>query len=106
MKKTIALTAATFFFLLLQASAVPSFAAEWELWPKGRGVDTETTPKPETPEAEAAAKAGKDGGKATSGGISAGTIGWTVGIIAGVAAIAIAAGSGGGGGGSSTTVQH
>jgi hypothetical protein len=109
MKKTIALTAATFFFLLLQVSAIPTFAAEWELWPKGRGVEPGATPKPETPEtpeAAAAEKAGKEGGKATSGGISAGTIGWTVGIIAGVAAIAIAAGSGGGGNGSSTAVQH
>jgi hypothetical protein len=57
MKKSIALTAAAFFFLLLQASAVPSFAAEWELWPKGRG---ET---PANGETDAAGKAGEKAGK-------------------------------------------
>jgi hypothetical protein len=100
MQKTIALIAAAFFFLFLQASAVPSFAAEWELWPKGRGEATENG------EAEAAGKAGEKGGKKVSGGISAGTIGWTVGIIAGIAAIAVAAGGGGGGGSTSTPVHH
>jgi hypothetical protein len=100
MKKTIALTAAASFFLLMLASAVPSFAAEWELWPKGRGETNATG------ETDAAGKAGEKAGKKVSGGISAGTIGWTVGIIAGVAAIAIAAGGGGGGDSTSTTVQH
>lgn len=100
-----------------QGSVMSAFAAEWELWPKGRGkatpagepVTKEAPPpsRPETPEGGAAAKAGEDSGKAVAAGATAGTVGKAALIAAGVLAVGIAAGSGGGGGGGgSTTTSH
>ncbi len=87
-----------------------AFAADWELWPRGRGKTapeaTPATPAPpvetaKPPEAAAAAKEGKEGGKAVAAGISSGTIGKAAAITAGLVAIGIAVGSGGG-----TTTDH
>jgi hypothetical protein len=86
-------------FLLLASmlgATVSTAAEDWETWPK--------KPADMTPEEEAAASAGAEGGKKTFGGISAGTIGWIAAIGGGILVIAIAAG--GGGGGSSTPPSH
>lgn len=110
----------TVLFFLAGTVAAPAIAraADWELWPKGRGTHPPEPVPPtdnaapkaavpasgtETPEMAAAAKAGESGGKAASAGISAGTIGKAAAIAAGVIAIGIAVGGGGGGGGGGTT---
>lgn len=105
------------FLTVAQAYAMPAFAAEWELWPKGRGkatpagepavTDAPPPAKPQTAEGGAAAKAGEDSGKAVAAGTTSGTVGKAALIAAGVLAIGIAAGSGGGGGGGgSATPSH
>lgn len=90
--------------LLVFASGpvVNANAADWELWPRGR----DEAPGTAKPEAAATEKAGEEGGKAVSAGVSAGTIGKAAAIVAGIVVIAVAAGSGGGGGGTSTTPAH
>ncbi len=99
LKHIVSIVTIALFLTVAQGAAMSAFAAEtWELWPKGRGEATESgAPAP-------AGKAGEEAGKKVSKGISAGTIGWTVAILAGVAVIAVAAG--GGGGSSSTPPNH
>jgi len=91
------------FLVVAQGAVMTVLAAEWELWPKGKGGASETG-KPTSPEAVAAAKEGEKAGSSVFEGVDAGTIGWAAAIGAGAIAIGIAAG--GGGGGSSTTAHH
>jgi hypothetical protein len=90
--------------LLVFALSVPvnANAADWELWPRGR----EEAPGTAKPHAAAVEKAGEEGGKAVSAGVSSGTIGKAAAIAAGLLVIGIAAGSGGGGGGTTATPAH
>jgi len=95
--KSLAVVLCVFLLLAPMLGATVSTAAEdWPTWPK--------KPAGMTPEEEAAARAGAEGGEKTYWGFSAGTIGWTAAILAGAIAIGIAAG--GGGGGSSTPPSH
>ena len=122
MRRILSVGLIAFFLITAQGAAMTAFAADWELWPRGRGkAAPEGTPAPQqkeeeakkpaavpplestTQEAAAAAKEGKEGGKAVAAGISSGTIGKAVAITAGVIAIGIAVGGGGGGG---TTTSH
>ena len=121
MKRIFSVGLIAFFLVTAQGAAMTAFAADWELWPRGRGKATpEGTPAPQqkaeddkkaavppvegsTKEAAAAAKEGKEAGKAVEAGVSSGTIGKAAAITAGVVAIGIAVGGGGGG---TTTVHH
>jgi hypothetical protein len=99
LKNIVSILSIAAFLTVAQGAAMSAFAAEeWETWPKKKAPATETGAP------EAAGMAGEEAGKKVSGGISAGTIGWTVAIVAGVVLIAVAAG--GGGGGSSTPPSH
>lgn len=92
------------FLIVSQGAMMNASAAEWELWPKGRGkatpagepVKKEEAPpaKPETPEEKAAAKAGEEAGKTVAAGATAGTIGKVALIAAGILAIGLAAAGG------------
>ena len=95
LKSLIAILCAACFLTFAQGAVTHALAAEtWETWPK----------KSSEAEADAAAKAGEEGGAKTYAGMSAGTIGW---IALGTAAvIGIAVAAGGGGGGSSSTSSH
>lgn len=93
------------FLLVAQGATMTAVAAEWELWPKGRGEATETG-EPASPEAAAAEKAGRKGGDSVFAGMSSGTIGWIAAIGGGILVLAIAAGGGGGGGSSPPTCQQ
>jgi hypothetical protein len=87
MKKTVAVIASVSLLLFGLGAAAPSFAAdEWETWPP-----TKSAP---TAEEEAAAKAGEEAGKKTTGGISKGTLGWGAAIVGGAVLIGVAAFSG------------
>jgi hypothetical protein len=105
-KSVVSILSVLLFMAVTIGTAITSYAAEWELWPRGRGSAPETSgPKdtvppaaPATPEEAAAAKAGTEGGKAVAAGVSTGTIGKAALIGAGILAIVIAVGSGGGGG--------
>lgn len=116
----VAILSITAFLMVSQGAVTNSLAAEWELWPKGRGITgpegepiqkteppaakPETPPaKPETPAAKAAAKAGEDAGKTVAAGTTTGTIGKVALIGAGLLAIGLAVGGGGGGGTTSPT---
>lgn len=123
MRRILSVGVIAFFLVTAQGAATTAFAADWELWPRGRGKATpEGTPvpqqkeeeskKPAAPppgetakpsEAAAAAKEGKEAGKAVEAGVSSGTIGKAAAITAGLVAIGIAVG---GGGGTTTTVHH
>lgn len=91
------------FLTVAQGAAMTALAAEWDLWPKGRGKDAPVA-KPETPEAAAAAKAGETAGKTTAAGTTAGTVGKGALIAAGLIGVGLAVGGGGGGG--TTTAHH
>jgi len=118
-KTAVALLSAIAFFLSVQGSFSTALAADatvpppseppapapsqtWETWPKKAvepGVEL-----PAKPAEAGAAAAGEAGGKKTSAGLSAGTIGW---IALGLgAAIAIGVAAVGGGGGTTTTPAH
>lgn len=87
-------------FLTVAQWATTTFAAERDLGPKGRNAAGETG-MPET-SATAAAKAGEEAGKTVSQGLSIGTIGFSLAMVAGTIAIAVTAL----GGGNTTTSGH
>ncbi len=103
LKNIVSILSIASFLTVAQGAVMTALAAEWELWPKGKGAASDTG-KPTSPEAVAAAKEGEKAGSSVFEGVDAGTIGWAAAIGAGAIAIGIAAG--GGGGGSSTTAHH
>ena len=90
------------FLMVAQGALMNASAAEWDLWPKGRGKDAPTgeTLAPGTPEAEAAAKAGEEGGKTVSAGMTSGTVGIIALFLAGAIGVGLALG------GTSSTPRH
>jgi hypothetical protein len=105
-KSVIAIVCAACFLTMSLGSVSRAIAADtWETWPK-KTAEPGVQPPPPPADTSGATKAGDTGGKKTSEGVSAGTIGWIALGTAVVVGVAIAAGSGGGGGGSSTTPTH
>ncbi len=100
----VSLIAIASFLIVSQGAMMAASAAEWELWPKGRGKEgPPAVEKKEagTPEAAAAATAGEQAGKTVAAGSTAGTVGYVVLIAAGAAGVGLALA-----GGTSTTAHH
>jgi hypothetical protein len=110
-RNIVSLIAITTFLIVAQGQVMPAFAADWELWPKGRGKEAtgEPAPKPapvKPPADKAAEKSGEAAGAAVAAGATGGTVGKIALVGAGILAIGLAIGAGGGGGGGSTTAHH
>ncbi len=100
----VSLIAIASFLIVSQGAMMASSAAEWELWPKGRGKEEAPAVQPkeaETPEAAAAATAGEQAGKTVAAGTTTGTVGYVALIAAGAIGVGIALA-----GGTSTTAHH
>ena len=105
-RHVVSLIAIASFLIVSQGAMIAASAAEWELWPKGRGKEGPTaveTKEGETPEAAAAAKEGGQAGKTVAAGTKAGTVGYVVLIAAGAVGVGLALS---GGGGTTTPAHH
>jgi len=103
-RNVVSLIAIASFLVVSQGAMMAASAAEWELWPKGRGKEEAPAVQPkgtETPEAAAAATAGEQAGKTVAAGSTSGTVGYVVLIAAGAVGVGLAIA-----GGTTTTAHH